>query len=189
MGWFLPIATFAFLTIIVLAMGRIVMRRAAVDVGEEDLPAMENGHVAAIREQAEADGTVCLPVCARIEAELAELDEDEEREFLDDLGLEEDSLARVIRVCHQHLGLLSFFTVGDQEVRAWTIRSGATAPEAGAVIHNDFKDLFIRVEVIAFDDVAACGSRTVVREHGLMRIEGKEYIVRDGDVMHFRFNV
>ncbi|MCK5804259.1 MAG: redox-regulated ATPase YchF [Lentisphaeria bacterium] len=156
------------------------------NVGEEDLPAMENAHVAAIRGLAEADGTVCLPVCARIEAELAELDEDEEQEFLDDLGLEEDSLARVIRLCYRHLGLLSFFTVGDKEVRAWTTRTGATAPEAGAVIHDDFRELFIRVEVIAFNDFAERGSRHAVREHGLMRIEGKEYIVQDGDILFFR---
>ena len=129
------------------------------------------------------------PACAAIEAEIAQLDADDRREFLADLGLEEPGLDRVIRAAYQLLGLMTYFTAGEKEVRAWTIPVGSSAPQAAAVIHTDFEKGFIRAEVISYDDYIRYGSEAKVREAGKMRVEGKEYIVQDGDVMHFRFNV
>jgi GTP-binding protein YchF len=156
------------------------------NVGEDDLPAMASEHVARIREHAAAERASVFPLCAKIEAELAELEAEDEAEFLAALGLDEDATSRLIRECYRQLGLISFFTVGDHEVRAWTTHLGATAPEAGRVIHNDFHDYFIRAEVIGFEDFRAYGSRPAAREHGRMRIEGKEYLVEDGDILFFR---
>ena len=156
------------------------------NVGEEALPEMASPLVTQVNEQAALEGASVFPICAKIEAELAELEPADEAEFLADLGLTEDGMSRLIRECYRHLGLISFFTVGDHEVRAWTTHRGATAPEAGGVIHSDFHDFFIRVEVIGFGDFQAHGSRSGVREHGRMRIEGKEYAVQDGDILFFR---
>jgi ribosome-binding ATPase YchF (GTP1/OBG family) len=130
-----------------------------------------------------------VPVCAAIEAEIAQLPEAERAEFLRDLGLSEPGLNRVIRGAYQLLGLLTYFTAGPKEVRAWTVRAGSTAPQAAGVIHTDFERGFIRAEVIAFDDYVNYRGEAGAREAGRLRLEGKEYIVREGDVMHFRFNV
>jgi len=156
------------------------------NVGEEDLPAMDGPLVVQIRDHALREGASIFPICAKIEAELAELDPADQTAFLADLGLAEDGLSRLIRECYRHLGLISFFTVGDHEVRAWTTHRGATAPEAGRAIHSDFHDHFIRAEVIGFADFQTHGSRPAAREHGRMRIEGKEYLVADGDILFFR---
>jgi ribosome-binding ATPase len=130
-----------------------------------------------------------VPVCAAIEAEIAQLEDADKGEFLAELGLEEPGLDRVIRGGYRLLGLLTFFTVGPKEVRAWTVKAGATAAEAAGEIHTDFQRGFIRAEVIAYDDFVACGGEARAREAGKLRLEGKDYVVRDGDVMHFRFNV
>jgi GTP-binding protein YchF len=135
------------------------------------------------------EGAVVVPLCARIEAEIVQLDEADRTEFLKDLGLEEPGLNRVIRAAYRLLGLQTFFTAGEKEVRAWTVRSGATAPQAAGVIHTDFEKGFIRAETIAYDDYIACKGEAGAREAGKLRLEGKEYVVREGDVMHFRFNV
>ena len=132
---------------------------------------------------------VVVAVCAAIEAELVELDDEEKAEFLADLGLEEPGLNRVIRGGYQLLGLHTYLTAGVKEVRAWTIPVGATAPQAAGVIHTDFEKGFIRAEVTSYDDFITCNGEQGAREAGKLRLEGKEYIVRDGDVMHFRFNV
>jgi GTP-binding protein YchF len=149
----------------------------------------DNTYLDAVRARAKGEGAVVVPVCAAIEAEIAQLEDNEKAEFLKDLGLEEPGLNRVIRGAYQLLGLQTYFTAGEKEVRAWTVRKGATAPQAAGVIHTDFERGFIRAEVIGFDDYLACKGEAGAREAGKMRLEGKEYIVREGDVMHFRFNV
>jgi GTP-binding protein YchF len=149
----------------------------------------DNAQVSALRARAAAEHAVVVPVCAAIEAEIAQLPETERAEFLRDLGLSEPGLNRVIRGAYQLLGLLTYFTAGPKEVRAWTVRSGSTAPQAAGVIHTDFERGFIRAEVIAFDDYVNYRGEAGAREAGRLRLEGKEYIVREGDVMHFRFNV
>ncbi|ROR34985.1 redox-regulated ATPase YchF [Inmirania thermothiophila] len=148
-----------------------------------------NPHLEAVRRIAEAEGAEVVPVCAAIEAELAQLDEAERGEFLAGLGLDEPGLDRVIRAGYRLLGLITFFTAGPKEARAWTVREGATAPEAAGVIHSDFERGFIRAEVIAYEDFVACGGEQGAREAGRLRLEGRDYVVRDGDVVHFRFNV
>ena len=125
----------------------------------------------------------------RLEAELADLDDEDRQDFLADLGLEEPGLHRLIRAGYQLLGLQTYFTAGVKEVRAWTIRAGDTAPKAAGVIHGDFERGFIKAETVAYDDLIACGSTAAAREKGKYRIEGKEYVVQDGDVLLFRFNV
>jgi len=130
-----------------------------------------------------------VPVCAAIEAEISQLDDADRAEFLKDLGLEEPGLNRVIRAGYTLLGLQTYFTAGVKEVRAWTVKKGATAPQAAGVIHTDFERGFIRAEVIGFDDYITLKGEQGAKEAGKLRLEGKEYIVREGDVMHFRFNV
>ncbi|MCF8004657.1 MAG: redox-regulated ATPase YchF [Chromatiaceae bacterium] len=142
-----------------------------------------------IRAHAAAEGAMVVPVCAAIEADIVELDEAERAEFMADLGLEEPGLNRVVRAGYRLLGLETYFTAGPKEARAWTIPAGATAPQAAGVIHSDFERGFIRAEVIAYDDFVACKGEQGAKEVGKLRSEGKEYIVRDGDVVHFRFNV
>jgi hypothetical protein len=142
-----------------------------------------------VREIAAREGAEVLPVCAAIEAELAELDDADKAEFLADYGLSEPGLDRVIHAAYQLLGLQTYFTAGPKEVRAWTVRVGATAPQAAAVIHTDFERGFIRAEVIAYADYIAFNGEAGAREVGKWRLEGKEYVVQEGDVMHFRFNV
>ena len=142
-----------------------------------------------MRVYAAKEGTVVVPVSAAIEAELAELPPEDKQAFLADLGLEEPGLNRVIRAGYELLGLITFFTAGPKEVRAWTVPAGATAPQAAGVIHSDFERGFIRAEVIAYEDYVALGGEAAAREAGKLRLEGKDYRVQDGDVMHFRFNV
>jgi ribosome-binding ATPase len=148
-----------------------------------------NPRLDAVRELAQAEGAEIVAVCAAIEAELVELDEEEQRAFLDELGLDEPGLNRVIRAGYRLLGLQTFFTAGVKEVRAWTVRVGATAPQAAGVIHTDFEKGFIRAEVISYKDFVACKGEHGAKEAGRLRLEGKDYVVHDGDVMHFRFNV
>jgi GTP-binding protein YchF len=143
----------------------------------------------ALQRRAEAEGAVVVPVCAAIEAEIAQLEESDRADFLQELGLQEPGLNRVIRGAYTLLGLLTYFTAGPKEVRAWTVRRGSTAPQAAGVIHTDFERGFIRAEVIAFNDYIAGKGESGAKEAGRLRLEGKEYIVQEGDVMHFRFNV
>ncbi len=152
--------------------------------GFQDNPALD-----AVREFAAAEGSEVVPVCAAIEAEIVELDEADRQEFLADIGLDEPGLNRVVRAGYKLLNLETYFTAGVKEVRAWTIPVGATAPQAAGVIHTDFERGFIRAEVITYDDFVANRGEQGAKEAGKLRLEGKEYVVRDGDVIHFRFNV
>jgi GTP-binding protein YchF len=148
-----------------------------------------NPLLAAVERRAVGEGAVVVAVCAAIEAEVAQLDEADRAEFLAELGLKEPGLDRVIRAGYRLLGLQTFFTAGPKEVRAWTVRAGATAPQAAGVIHTDFERGFIRAEVISFADYIAGKGEAGAREAGKLRLEGKEYVTQEGDVMHFRFNV
>jgi ribosome-binding ATPase len=149
----------------------------------------DNPLLVTLEKRAAAEGAVVVPVCAAIEAEIAQLEEAERAEFLAELGLQEPGLNRVIRAAYRLLGLQTFFTAGPKEVRAWTVRAGATAPQSAGVIHTDFERGFIRAEVIAFPDYIAGKGEAGAREAGRLRLEGKDYVVQEGDVMHFRFNV
>ena len=142
-----------------------------------------------MRQYAETEGAEVVPVCAAIEAELAELDDEDKADFLAEMGLEEAGLDRVVRAGYKLLHLQTYFTAGVKEVRAWTVRVGATAPQAAGVIHTDFERGFIRAEVVSYEDFVACGGEHGAKDAGKLRLEGKDYIVHDGDVMHFRFNV
>ncbi|MEE9343185.1 MAG: redox-regulated ATPase YchF [Gammaproteobacteria bacterium] len=148
-----------------------------------------NPHLDAVKALVEKEGAELVAVCASIESELAELEDDEQSLFLEELGLKEPGLNRVIRAGYHLLGLQTYFTAGEKEVRAWTVRIGASAPEAAGVIHTDFQKGFIRAEVTAYDDFIAGNGEQGAKEAGKLRLEGKDYIVKDGDVMHFRFNV
>jgi GTP-binding protein YchF len=149
----------------------------------------DNPYLDAVQKRADTEGADVVPVCAAIESEIAQLDAGDRLAFLEELGLHEPGLDRVIRAAYHLLGLLTFFTVGPKEVRAWTSHIGAFAPQAAGEIHTDFEKGFIRAEVISFDDFIACKGEQGAKEAGKMRLEGKEYVVREGDVMHFRFNV
>jgi len=149
----------------------------------------DNPYLDQVEKLARAENSVVVPICAAIEAELADMNAEEKQVFLADMGLEEPGLNRVIRAGYKLLGLQTFFTVGPKEVRAWTVRQGAHAPQAAGVIHTDFEKGFIRAETIAFDDFVRCHGEQGAREAGKLRLEGKDYVVHDGDVMHFRFNV
>jgi len=148
-----------------------------------------NPYLDRVQAMAASEGAEVVPICAAIESEIAELPDEEKGEFLADLGLAEPGLNRVIRAGYKLLGLQTYFTAGVKEVRAWTVHIGATAPQAAAVIHTDFERGFIRAEVIAYGDFVACGGEQGAKEAGKWRLEGKEYVVKDGDVIHFRFNV
>ena len=148
-----------------------------------------NEYLDAVKTRAASEAADVVPVCAAIEAEIAQLDEGDRLTFLEELGLHEPGLDRVIRAAYHLLGLLTFFTAGPKEVRAWTTHVGALAPQAAGEIHTDFEKGFIRAEVIAYNDFIACKGEHGAKEAGKMRLEGKEYAVREGDVMHFRFNV
>jgi len=154
------------------------------DTGFENNPLLDK-----VREYAKQEGAPVVPVCASIESELVELDDDEKQDFLAEMGLDEPGLNRVIRAGYELLGLQTYFTAGVKEVRAWTVKQGATAPEAAGVIHTDFQKGFIRAEVTAYDDFIQYNGEQGAKEAGKLRLEGKDYIVQDGDVMHFRFNV
>ncbi len=142
-----------------------------------------------IKAEADREGAEVIPVCAGIEAEIAELEGEEKRMFLADLGIDESGLDKLIKASYSLLGLMSFLTAGPKEVRAWTIKKGTKAPQAAGKIHSDFERGFIRAEVVSFDDLVACGSMNAAKEKGLVRSEGKDYVMRDGDVTLFRFNV
>lgn len=157
------------------------------NVSESELEG--NAHSEAVHAYAAQHNSECVVLCAALEAEIATLAADERTEFLNDLGLEEAGLDKVIRAGYQLLGLQSFFTAGPKECRAWTLRQGTLAPQAAAVIHTDFERGFIRAEVIHFADFIECGGEVKAREMGKLRVEGKEYVFADGDVVHFRFNV
>ncbi len=149
----------------------------------------DNEYLDTVREIAAAEGAVVVPICNKLEAEIAELDDEERAEFLADLGMDEPGLDRVIRAGYELLGLQTYFTAGVKEVRAWTVKVGATAPQAAGVIHTDFERGFIRAEVTSFDDFIKYNGEQGAKEAGRLRVEGKAYIVKDGDVMHFLFNV
>jgi ribosome-binding ATPase YchF (GTP1/OBG family) len=142
-----------------------------------------------VRERAMAEGAPVVAICAALEAQIVDLSDEDKRVFLADAGMEEPGLNRLIRTAYDLLGLQTYFTAGEKEVRAWTIHKGDTAPQAAGVIHTDFERGFIRAEVISFDDYVALKGEHGAKEAGKMRLEGKDYVVRDGDVMHFRFNV
>ena len=148
-----------------------------------------NPHLDEIRALADKEGSQVVPVCAAIEAEIAQLEEADRADFLNELGQNEPGLNRVIRGGYTLLGLQTYFTAGVKEVRAWTVKAGATAPQAAGVIHTDFEKGFIRAEVIAYQDYIRCKGEAGAKEAGKLRLEGKEYVVQEGDVMHFRFNV
>ncbi len=149
----------------------------------------DNPLLTRLEQFAAAEGAPVVAICAALESEISELSDEDKKEFLADVGLQEPGLNRLIRVAYKLLGLQTYFTAGVKEVRAWTIHIGDTAPQAAGVIHNDFEHGFIRAEVISYDDFIACKGEAGAKEKGKMRLEGKEYVVRDGDVMHFRFNV
>lgn len=148
-----------------------------------------NPHLDTVRAIADAEGSQVVAICNKLEAEIAELEDDEKIEFLQDLGMTEPGLDRVIRAGYTLLGLQTYFTAGPKEVRAWTVKIGATAPKAAAVIHTDFEKGFIRAEVVGYEDFVSNNGEAGAKEAGKWRLEGKDYIVQDGDVMHFRFNV
>ena len=161
----------------------------AANVNEDELAGEDNDYVKAVREYAADVDAKVFVVCAQIEQEISELDDDEKKEFLEDLGLEESGLEKLISASYSLLGLISFLTSGEDETRAWTIKEGTKAPQAAGKIHSDFERGFIRAEVVAYDDLMRLGSYNAAKEQGLVRSEGKEYVVKDGDVVLFRFNV
>ena len=163
----------------------------AANVGEGDLAddGASNPHVQAVREYAKDSGSGVFVISARIEEEISELDDDEKAEYLETLGLKESGLDKLIKASYDLLGLMSFLTAGEKETRAWTIKKGTKAPQAAGKIHSDFERGFIRAEVINYQELLDCGSLSAAKEKGLVRLEGKEYVVQDGDIILFRFNV
>lgn len=163
----------------------------AANVSEDDFVngIEDNAFIKELTEIADAEGSEVLPICARIEEEITELDDSEKEEFLKELGIEESGLNRLIKKSYSLLGLISYLTAGEPEVRAWTIKKGTKAPQAAGKIHTDFERGFIRAEVVSFEDLMACGTYAAAREKGLVRLEGKEYVMNDGDIVLFRFNV
>jgi GTP-binding protein YchF len=160
-------------------------------IANTDEDGLKNGnkYIDQVREIAKEEGALCVPICAKIEAEIAQLEPEDRELFLQDLGMEESGLDRVIREAYTLLGLITYLTAGKKEVRAWTVKKNSTAPQAAAAIHTDFEKGFIRAEVMKYADVSRLGSEQAVKDAGLYRVEGKEYIVQDGDVLYFRFNV
>ena len=150
---------------------------------------LTNGFYAQVEALASQEGSQVLPICGKVEQEIAELDEEDRALFMEELGMTESGLDRLIRCSYSLLGLISFLTAGSDEVRAWTIKKGSRAPQAAGKIHTDFERGFIRAEIVAFDDLKACGTMAAAKEKGLIRSEGKEYVKQDGDVTLFRFNV
>jgi len=160
----------------------------ATNVSEEDLPEMENQYVQRVRDYATAEGNFVIPICARIEEEIAQLNQEERMEFLQSLGLKESGLQRLIRASYEMLGLISYITTGEIETRAWTINKGMSASEAAGKIHSDIQKGFIRAEVVSFDDMVTYKGRVGARDAGKARSEGREYVVKDGDVILFMHN-
>ena len=167
-----------------LTMKKVLFIANVDEDGFDDNPLLAEVESIAVHEQAEV-----VAICNKLEADIAELEDEERLEFLSDLGMSEPGLDRVIRAGYRLLGLQTYFTAGPKEVRAWTVRSGATAPQAASVIHTDFEKGFIRAEVIGFDDFVEGGGEAGAKDAGKWRLEGKDYLVQDGDVVHFRFNV
>ena len=161
----------------------------ACNIGDSDLPEMNNNYVKMVIERANKENAEAVAICAKIEAELSELSNEDQLAFLKDLGLSEPGLNRLIKASYNLLGLITFLTAGEDETRAWTIKKGFLAPQAAGVIHTDFEKGFIRAEVMAYDDLFRLGSDKAVKEAGLLRSEGKTYIVKDGDIIEFKFNV
>ena len=163
----------------------------AANMSEEDFTSgiTENERLKIVREIASKENAAVLPICAQIEMDIVDMDKEEKEMFLSDLGLEESGLDRLIKECYSLLGLISYLTAGKPEVRAWTIKEGTKAPQAAGKIHTDFERGFIRAEVVAFDDLVENGGMTACKEKGLVRSEGKDYVMKDGDVVLFRFNV
>jgi GTP-binding protein YchF len=163
----------------------------ASNVSEEDLGSDGTGnpHVQKVRELAAKEGSEVFVICAQIEQELAELSDEEKSMFLEDLGLQESGLEKLVKASYQLLGLISYLTSGEDETRAWTIKIGTKAPQAAGKIHTDFERGFIRAEIVSYNNLIECGSMTAAKEKGLVRLEGKEYVVQDGDIILFRFNV
>ena len=163
----------------------------AANLGEADVNAPENNpYFVSVQKLAESEGSELLPICAKLEADIAELDDpDEKAMFMEELGLKQSGLDALIQRSYALLGLISFLTAGSDECRAWTIRKGTKAPQAAGKIHSDFERGFIRAEVIAFDDLKACGTMAAAKAKGLVRSEGKEYVMKDGDIVNFLFNV
>ena len=161
----------------------------AANVNEDELAGEDNDYVKAVREYAADVDAKVFVVCAQIEQEISELDDDEKKEFLEDLGLEESGLEKLISASYSLLGLISFLTSGEDETRAWTIKEGTKAPQAAGKIHTDFERGFICAEVVSFEDLKEYGTMQACKEKGLVRQEGKEYVVKDGDIIVFRFNV
>jgi len=163
----------------------------AANVDEDNLAddGAGNDYVSAVRKYAAGEGSEVFVICAQIEQEIAELEDDEKKMFLEDLGLEESGLEKLIRASYHLLGLISYLTAGPTETRAWTIKKGTKAPQAAGKIHSDFERGFIKAEVVSYENLMACQSYTVAKEKGLVGMEGKEYVVKDGDVILFRFNV
>lgn len=157
------------------------------NVSEDELGG--NNYVEKVRDYASKEGSEVIVLCAKIEAELSELDDDDRSEFLNDLGIIESGLDKLVRATYSLLGLATFFTAGSDEVRAWTFRKGMKAPECAGIIHTDFQKGFIKAEVMSYDDLVSCGDEKKVKENGKMRLEGKEYLMQDGDICYFRFNV
>ncbi len=168
----------------------LMTAKPAIYVANVDDKGFENNALLdKVRAYAAGEHAPVVAICAALEAEIADLSDDDKKVFLADIGMQEPGLNRLVRATYELLGLQTFFTVGPKEVRAWTMHKGETAPQAAGVIHTDFEKGFIRAEVIAYDEFIKCGGEHAAKEAGKMRLEGKEYIVRDGDVMHFRFNV
>lgn len=163
----------------------------AANVSEDDLAndGADNVHVQNVKALAAKENSEVFVICAQIEQEMAELEDDEKAMFLEDLGLKESGLEKLITASYRLLGLISFLTSGEDETRAWTIKNGTKAPQAAGKIHTDFERGFIRAEVVAYKDLMECGSMVAAKEKGLVRLEGKEYVVKDGDIIVFRFNV
>lgn len=162
----------------------------AANVSEEEAGSSEdNPYVAQVREFAAAEGAEVVPISAKVESEIAELEGEDKQLFLEELGLSQSGLDRLINAAYRLLGLYTYFTAGVQEVRAWTIRKGTKAPQAAGVIHTDFERGFIRAEVVSYEQLVEAGSMNGAKERGWLRLEGKDYVVQDGDIMHFRFNV
>ena len=163
----------------------------ACNISEDDMMSgnLNNEYVQKVREYAEAENSEIVVVCAKLEEELSGLEDEEKAEMLEEYGLTESGLDKLIRASYKLLGLISYLTAGVQEVRAWTIKEGTKAPAAAGKIHSDIERGFIRAEVVAYDDLVACGSESAAKEKGLYRLEGKDYVMKDGDVVNFRFNV
>ncbi len=166
-----------------------VIYAANVEDGDLADDGASNEWVQQVREHATKEGSEVFVVCAQIEQEISELDDDEKKEFLEDLGIEESGLDKLIRASYSLLGLISYLTAGVQETRAWTIQKGTKAPQAAGKIHTDFERGFIRAEVVSYEALVECGSLTAAKEKGLVRLEGKDYVMQDGDIVTWRFNV